>query len=178
MMKIKKIYEKEIKISKFLILKKKLFNNNNKKKKFIFFNFKTYDYVTIIARTKKKKFPLVYQYRHSVEKYLFELPGGLIDKSLSPSKIAIQELKEETGLQSKKKPKLIAKIYPEVGRLENKLWIYFIDQCVLSDKWKKEETISVKYFSKKQLIDLIKSNKFLSSVHLSAVFIGMIKNFF
>ena len=145
---------------------------------YIFFNFKTYDYVTIIARTKKKKFPLVYQYRHSVEKYLFELPGGLIDKSLSPSKIAIQELKEETGLQSKKKPKLIAKIYPEVGRLENKLWIYFIDQCVLSDKWKKEETISVKYFSKKQLIDLIKSNKFLSSVHLSAVFIGMIKNFF
>jgi ADP-ribose pyrophosphatase len=176
-MKIKKIYEKEIKISKFLILKKKIFNNI-KKKKFIFFNFKSYDYVTIIAKTKKKKFPLVYQYRHSVEKYLFELPGGLIDKSLSPSKIAIQELKEETGLQSKKKPKLIAKIYPEVGRLENKLWIYYIDQCVLSDNWKKEETISVKYFSKKQLIDLIKSNKFLSSVHLSAVFIGMTKKFF
>jgi 8-oxo-dGTP pyrophosphatase MutT (NUDIX family) len=172
---MKKIKQYDKKISKFLTISKKVFKN--KKKNFIFHNIKTFDYVTILAKTTNSKFPLLFQYRHTFQKYFFELPGGLVDSKKNISKIIKDELYEETGLKSNLKPKLVGKIYPDIGRMENMLWVFYLDKCKRSLKWKNEEKIKTKFLSKKEIFNLIKSNKFNSSVHLSAILLCLLKKY-
>ena len=51
---------------------------------------------------KNKKIPIVKQFRPAIEKYVWEFPGGLVDKKLGLKKIAIEEIEEETGLTVEK----------------------------------------------------------------------------
>lgn len=50
---------------------------------------------------------MVQQYRHSVGKSLFEIPGGIVDKGEDPAKAAVRELEEETGYTADKIEKLL-----------------------------------------------------------------------
>lgn len=45
------------------------------------------------------KIVLIKQYRYPINKYLYELPAGLIDGSETPQQTAMRELYEETGLE-------------------------------------------------------------------------------
>lgn len=62
--------------------------------------------VTIIAITIDKKILLVRQYRHAVNKELYELPAGKLDLDLDELSTAKQELKEETGYEAEKWEKI------------------------------------------------------------------------
>ena len=55
------------------------------------------NYVKIVAVDKNKRVLVQREYRHAVQRYLWELPGGFIDKGESPVETARRELKEETG---------------------------------------------------------------------------------
>ena len=80
-------------------------------------------------------------------------------------------------MKSNLKPKLVGKIYPDIGRMENMLWVFYLDKCKRSLKWKNEEKIKTKFLSKKEIFNLIKSNKFNSSVHLSAILLCLLKKY-
>lgn len=56
--------------------------------------------VAIIAITEDRKILLVRQYRHAVNKELYELPAGKLDLDLDELSTAKQELKEETGYEA------------------------------------------------------------------------------
>ena len=45
------------------------------------------------------KIVLIKQYRYPLNKYLYELPAGLIDAGETPQETAVRELYEETGLE-------------------------------------------------------------------------------
>ncbi|TFK73470.1 hypothetical protein BDN72DRAFT_814399 [Pluteus cervinus] len=57
--------------------------------------------VLAILRSKTDAFPLstviIEQYRPPIDKFIIELPAGLIDAGETPENAAIRELKEETG---------------------------------------------------------------------------------
>lgn len=42
---------------------------------------------------------MVYQYRYPVDRYLYELPAGLIEPGETPEEAAIREIREETGME-------------------------------------------------------------------------------
>jgi 8-oxo-dGDP phosphatase len=60
-----------------------------------------YGAVAIVAMRDDNTIPLVYQYRHSYGRRLWELPAGLLDVAGEPPHLsAARELKEEVGLRA------------------------------------------------------------------------------
>ena len=74
----------------------------------------------------KKKFVLVEQYRNGPKKITLEFPSGIVDKQIDLRKIAIEEINEETGLNVSKLV-FVEKVNIDVGRLENKAYIFFAE---------------------------------------------------
>ncbi|KAF7322719.1 Nudix hydrolase domain-containing protein [Mycena chlorophos] len=64
------------------------------------------DAVAVLAliRSKTNAFPLstiiIEQYRPPIDKYIVEMPAGLIDEGETPDQAAIRELEEETGYKA------------------------------------------------------------------------------
>jgi len=64
------------------------------------------DAVAVLAllRSKTNAFPVstvvIEQYRPPINKYIIELPAGLVDEKETPEQAAIRELEEETGYKS------------------------------------------------------------------------------
>jgi len=83
------------------------------------------DYVSIFAMTPDGRIPLVKQYRPVVDKYVLELPSGHVEDGEDPELAACRELEEETSLIAKD-IQLLGAIHPDVGRIQNKQWCYFI----------------------------------------------------
>ena len=78
------------------------------------------NWVQVIPLTPEDQIVMVKQYRHGCGRILFELPGGLIDKSdLSPDQTARRELLEETGYHAKDLH-LLTHVYPQPAVLTNK----------------------------------------------------------
>ena len=100
---------------------------NNKKIQKKYFTISTYDYIWIITKI-KKKFVLVEQYRNGPKKITLEFPSGIVDKQIDLRKIAIEEINEETGLNVSKLV-FVEKVNIDVGRLENKAYIFFAE-CI------------------------------------------------
>jgi len=59
-----------------------------------------------ILKSKANSFPLstvvIEQYRPPIDKFIVELPAGLVDDNETPENAAIRELQEETGLKAEK----------------------------------------------------------------------------
>ena len=82
------------------------------------------NWVQVIPLTSDDQIVMVRQFRHGCGQILFELPGGLIDKSdISPDQTARRELLEETGYRAKNLV-LLTCIYSQPAVLNNKGLIY------------------------------------------------------
>ena len=53
--------------------------------------------VAIAAFTDDNKMSLTKQYRHPLQKVVYDMPGGAIEAGETPSQAALRELEEETG---------------------------------------------------------------------------------
>ena len=79
--------------------------------------------VGIVAITDDNKVVLVKQFRKPIEKPIFEIPAGKLEKNESPKECAERELKEETGY-SAKNIKLIHKFFTSAGFSNEILFVY------------------------------------------------------
>jgi ADP-ribose pyrophosphatase len=102
---------------------------------------------------------LVRQYRLPADRYLWELPAGKIDEGENALQAAKRELIEETGLRAKKWKKL-ALFYPSPGYVGETMTIYLATELTQGAAQPMEdERIETKWFSKKELRELIRTNK-------------------
>ncbi len=168
------------------LLKNKIIYQNKwikiKKKKILFpnkgigeyYSLDQKDYVYVILQTSKKLFPLVKQYRHAINKYTYEFPSGTLEKKETPSLCAKKEVLEETGhkVETLKKMSIL---YPDSGRLANKVHMFFAtSKHTLTKKIDQKEEIKVYYFTKNQIKKLIKDNKILHQPHIGLFYTAIV----
>ena len=79
--------------------------------------------VGIVAITDDNKVVLVKQFRKPIEKPIFEIPAGKLEKNESPKECAERELKEETGY-SAKNIKLRHKFFTSAGFSNEIMFVY------------------------------------------------------
>lgn len=58
------------------------------------------EWVNVIALTPEESLVLVRQFRHGIERFALEIPGGVVDPGEDPALAARRELLEETGYAS------------------------------------------------------------------------------
>lgn len=117
----------------------------------------------MMAVDAKNRVMLVRQYRLPANQYLWELPAGKIDDGETVAQAAKRELIEETGLRAKKWKKLVS-FFPSPGYVEEKMTIFLATDLTQGDAQPMEdERIETRWFTKKELRELITANKILDS---------------
>ena len=106
---------------------KKVYNNRwltiSKDKDYYFYD-ENYDQVVIIPIINKNNLVMVNQFRKPLKKYCLEFPAGGVNKNESPSKAAIRELYEETGIKVKNVQKIFRQIKLSINPQRSKAYPY------------------------------------------------------
>lgn len=113
----------------------------------------------VLVVDEKKRILLVQQFRVPPQRKLWELPAGKIDPGETPLAAAKRELAEETGYKAKTWKK-ISTYWPSPGFLGEKFNIYLATGLSAGTAAPMEdERIETRWFTSKELDDLILSDK-------------------
>jgi ADP-ribose pyrophosphatase YjhB (NUDIX family) len=120
------------------------------------------------------KVMLIKQYRHPVEEVLWELPGGFSEKNESASVAALRELEEETGYKFSS-VKELGKTAANPGILNNYTHIFIANGNYEKtlQQHDEHEDIHLQFFSFEELIEMIRNNEILQSMHLNACLLSL-----
>jgi ADP-ribose pyrophosphatase len=117
----------------------------------------------MMAVDAKNRVMLVRQYRLPADQMLWELPAGKTDEGETVLQAARRELIEETGLRARKWKKLVS-FFPSPGYVEEKMTIFLATELTAGESQPMEdERIETRWFTKKEIRDLIASNKILDA---------------
>jgi ADP-ribose pyrophosphatase len=133
------------------------------------------DYVNVVAVTADGCVALVRQYRPAVQGYTLELPGGLRESNEDPATTAARELLEETGHRSHKMPELLACFFPDPGRLENRMWGYFLAEVAPDPAAVAEVGVEPVLMKKKDVLDLVLDGRFEHGMHAGLIALAALK---
>lgn len=116
--------------------------------------------VTVLPMFDDGKIILERQYRYSINKYLYELPAGHIDKGEKSTKhAAIRELEEETGYRANRL-KLMFKAYPSPGSKTELAYYYFAQGLTKTETHLEEdEIIETKIVTFTKALDMVRKNQ-------------------
>ena len=134
------------------------------------------DYVSVLAVTPDGSIPMVRQYRPAVQRITIELPGGLNDASEAPDEVAVRELYEETGFRALAKPLLLGRLIPDTGRLENRLWCYFVTATPESG-WEPEVGVERVIYTREQLRSDILNGTFDHALHVAVISLAQMRGY-
>jgi ADP-ribose pyrophosphatase len=117
----------------------------------------------MMAVDAKNRVMLVRQYRLPANQFLWELPAGKTDDGETVQQAAKRELIEETGLRARKWKKLVT-FFPSPGYVEEKMTIFLATELTEGEsKPMEDERIETRWFTKKELRDLLTTNKILDA---------------
>jgi len=145
----------------------------------VFHSLQQSDYVTTLALRTDGLIPIVKQFRPAVEQFSFELPGGLLDRSAAPESVAISEIYEETGHGVIGNIHSLGCLFPDTGRLENRLWTFFaeVSSDVESD-WTPEAGVEVLLVTRGELREMICGGQFNHALHLGLIGLALTRGLF
>ncbi|MGL5328269.1 MAG: NUDIX hydrolase [Peptostreptococcaceae bacterium] len=121
------------------------------------------DAVVIAALHKtENKLVIIKQFRVPINKYIYELPAGLVDSGENMETTVKRELKEETGLDliSINKENSKQKVYLSPGMTDESVdFVYCICDGILSDEYlEDDEDIQAILVSQDEAIEILKGN--------------------
>ena len=132
-------------------------------------------WVTALAMTEDGQVILEKQYRHALGEVAFEIPGGCVDDSDPSLEHAIaRELMEETGYSFSK--------YEYLGKTcanpsTNNNWMHMFlatgGKKIKEQKLDEGEEIEVHLVSLDYLKNLLKENKIIQSMHVTAIYYAL-----
>ena len=142
----------------------------------IYYSIKPPDYVTALACTTENTFIILRQYRPAVENYVFELPSGHVEKGETPAQAILREIKEETGCTAEAAA-LLGELIPDTGRLENRLWAFYINNIQLDRLPAPEENegIEIHAVSRDELFAMIRTGQLNHALDLSVIALAVVK---
>lgn len=121
----------------------------------------------------KDRVLLVKQFRLPAERELWELPAGRMDPGESPLQAAKRELREETGYKAKKWVKL-ASFWATPGYVDEKMNLFLALDLVQGEQEPMEdERIEMRWFSKRELRDLISEGKMFDGKTMIGFFLWL-----
>lgn len=137
------------------------------------------DAVILLVENEKKELLVYNEYRHGVGKRSYTLPAGGIDNKEDIFKTSSRELFEETGYTAHKESLLGKYLVSSSYRISEVSFIYLTDIRQVSKPTCKDiENPDFLWLDKKSVMKAIKTKKFVSVVHLSAVMSWLFKEIF
>lgn len=117
----------------------------------------------IIFNSDKSKVLLQKEFRMACGEWVYNLPGGLVDRDETVVKAAVRELKEETGLDLIKVLDILPASYTAVGLgNESVTTIIGIADGKFAKSTSVDEDIIPNWYTKEEVIKLIRENKAMS----------------
>jgi 8-oxo-dGTP pyrophosphatase MutT (NUDIX family) len=143
----------------------------------IYYSLKPPDYVTALTRTTEGKYIILRQYRPAIEDFTFELPSGHLEEGEAPEQGMIRELREETGC-SDGEVTMLGETIPDTGRLENRLWAFYVDKVIIKSipVPAENEGIEVHLLNHEELFQMIRDGKLNHALDLSVITLAILQN--
>jgi 8-oxo-dGTP pyrophosphatase MutT (NUDIX family) len=140
-----------------------------------YYSIKPSDYVTALTHTTSNRFIILKQYRPAVEDYTFELPSGHMEDGESPVQAMKRELREETGCVANGVT-LLGEVIPDTGRLENRLWAFYIYDAEMQYRPDPVEnkSIEVLLVTPGELIQMVHSGILNHALDLSVITLAIL----
>lgn len=116
---------------------------------------------------------MVRQPRFAIKQMTWEVPAGTLGKGENPLLCAKRELEEETGLKAGKIKKILA-FYSSPGFLHEKMHLYKATNLKAGTmNLDDDEEITVKVFTKKELLRMIKTGKIVDAKTIVALLLTL-----
>ncbi|MGO5074468.1 NUDIX hydrolase [Clostridium sporogenes] len=131
--------------------------------------------VAILAYKDENTVLLIKQFRKAIDKDIFEIPAGKIEKGEDIESSALRELEEETGYKAKKM-EYLGKIVTSPGFSDEYIYIYkALDLCKGKDGLEDEdEFIDLMEINIDKLKEYIKNGKVIDGKTISAVMMDIL----
>jgi ADP-ribose pyrophosphatase len=137
------------------------------------FEFPTW--VTAVALTEDGKMILERQYRHPIGETCYEIPGGCVDDTDPSLEAAVErELLEETGYRFEKL-EYLGKTSANPSTNTNWMHMYLATggRRVQEQELDHNEDIEIYLHTIEEVKQLLRENKFVQSMHVTALFYGL-----
>ncbi len=123
----------------------------------------------VVVAEKDGKILLVKQYRYPIQRTMFELPAGKLEKGENEFLAAQRELEEETGYKAKSWESL-GWIYPSAGYSSEKLFLYYAHDLVkTTEKPDVGEIIDHYFYKIDDVFNMIKNNEICDAKTICAL---------
>ena len=124
----------------------------------------------ILALDQKSRVCLLRQYRHSIGKWIWELPAGVIEKGEQPIATAKRELREEAGLKADEWQSLFS-ILPTPGFCNEELFLYQARQLTAVETTpNSDEQIEVHWKPLEEVLEMAVDGRIRDAKTIAALF--------
>lgn len=129
------------------------------------------DWVNVLALTSDRKLVLVRQFRHGIDDFSLEVPGGVVEAGEDPVAAGVRELQEETGYAGGN-ARLLASVHPNPAIQNNHCRVVLIEGAVPSGTidWDPDEEIEVSVLPVDEVLAAARAGKITHSLTLVSLF--------